>query len=393
MPAALLEATPTATEGVAAPVPAPRAGAAAEAAGLYAAHAERSRTLHPDTAGALVEAGFARQFVPRRLGGSGGTFTGLLHAVATVGERCASAAWCGVLQAMHGRLAALLPEGAHADLWGAGPDVPIAAAVVPPAGELRPVDGGHLLTGRWEFASGVDHADWVLLASVLRTDGGAVQKVVAVPRRDVRVVDTWDGLGLRGTGSHSIAADGAFVPAHRMVDRDVMAAGWRGAGADRCHGLPYPLVTSVLLAAPALGAARGALRAWTEGALRRTTPQGTPLLDTGSAQDVLARSSAETDAAQLLLERAALRADLAPLDDLPVAQNQRDAAVALDMLVGAVERLLRHGGAHAQRSASDLQRHWRDVHAVASHAAVQLAPAAAAYGRHVQAGWGGAAAA
>ncbi|MFF6790336.1 acyl-CoA dehydrogenase family protein [Streptomyces filamentosus] len=365
-----------------------RARSAAATAALHAEHAERTRSLHPDTARALTGAGFARHFVPRRLGGSGGSFTELVHATALVGEECPSAAWWGVLQALHGRLAALLPEAAHTDLWGAGPDVPVAAAVVPAAGELRPVPGGHLLSGRWEFASGVDHAEWVLLASTARTGDGPRPLVAVVSRRDVRVVEPWDGGGLRGTGSHAVAVDDAFVPEHRTAGREVLAPGRRDPGLDRCHALPYPLVTSLLMTLPALGAARGALRAWTGTALGRTTPLGEPLLGTGTAQDVLARSSGETDAAQLLLERAARRADEAPLDDLPVAANQRDAAVALDMLVGAVERLVRHGGARAQRADSPLHRYWRDVHTVAAHGAVQLAPAAAAYGHHVLSGAG-----
>lgn len=351
----------------------------------YARESEQARTLHPAVADALTQAGFARHFVPAEFGGTTGTFTELLESVARVGEGCTSTAWCAALQAAHGRLAAHLPHRGQADLWGAGADIPIAAAVVPPAGELTAVPGGYRLTGRWSFASGVDHAHWILLAAPEPGDDGHRQRILAVPRADISILDTWHNSGLRGTGSHSVTVVDAFVPEHRTVARDALATGRDGEGVARCHRIPYTLVASLIFAAPALGAARGALRAWTALAAGRTSAGGGRYLEDAVAQQVLARSATEVDAAHLLLRRAAERADQAPLDNLPVALNMRDASVAVEMLVGAVERLFRNGGARAQADGEPLQRFWRDVHALAGHGALQLPPAAAAYGQWVTA--------
>ncbi|MER5258608.1 MULTISPECIES: acyl-CoA dehydrogenase family protein [unclassified Streptomyces] len=375
---------PTTTQAAA--TRAVRAHDAAALGARYATESEQARTLHPAVADALVRAGFARHFVPAEFGGSTGTFAELLEAVAEVGEGCTSAAWWAALQAAHGRLAAHLPRQGQADLWETGADTPVAAAVVPPAGELAAAPGGYLLTGRWNLASGVDHARWILLAAP-DLGGGGGQRILAVPRADFLIHDTWHNSGLRGTGSHSVTVDAAFVPEHRTVLRDALAAGRDEEDAARCHRIPYTLVASLMFAAPALGAARGALRAWTALAAGRATAGGGRLLDDDAvAQQTLAVSSAEVDAAHLLLRRAAERADRAPLDDLPVALNMRDAAVAVEMLVGAVERLIRSGGARAQADGEPLQRFWRDVHALAGHGALRLAPAAAAYGRWAAAG-------
>lgn len=348
---------------------------------LHATESEHARTLHPAVTRALTDAGFARYFVPARFGGTTGSFSDLLDAVALVGEGCTSAAWCAALQAAHGRLAAHLPSEGQADLWEGGPDVPIAAAVVPPAGELLAIDGGYRLTGRWDLASGIESAHWILLAAPDPAAPETRQRILALPRTDVSVHDTWFNSGLRGTGSHSLSVEGAFVPAHRTVSREVLVAGLRDAAEARCHRIPFPLVASLIFAAPALGAARGALRAWIQ--LARTRAAG--LMDP-AAQQTLAHSSAEIDAAHLLLQRAARRADEAPLDDLPSALNQRDAAVAVNMLVAAVERLFRHGGARAQGEAEPLQRFWRDIHALAGHGALQLPVAAAAYAQWTDSG-------
>ncbi|GGV68609.1 oxidoreductase mmfh [Streptomyces longisporoflavus] len=351
---------------------------AAVQAALHATESEHGRTLHPPVAQALTDAGFARYFVPARFGGTSGTFGELIDAIALVGEGCTSSAWCAALQAAHGRLAAHLPPRGQADLWQDGPDTPIAAALVPPAGTLTPAGGGYRLSGRWNLASGVMSAHWILLATADPAAPRVRQLILAIPRGDITVHDTWHNSGLRGTGSHSLSVDDAFVPAHRTMPRDALAAGRQDDGAARCHRIPYTLVASLMFAAPALGAARGALRAWTR--LTATRPAG---LSDPTAQQVLARSSAETDAAHLLLVRAARRADHAPPDELPTALNQRDAAVAVEMLVAAVERLFRHGGARAQSEAEPLQRLWRDIHALAGHGALQLPAAAAVYSQWV----------
>ncbi|WP_317452078.1 MULTISPECIES: acyl-CoA dehydrogenase family protein [unclassified Streptomyces] len=415
------------------------AGYVYAAATRHAEETERSGRLHPEVVAALTDAGLARHFVPRRWGGTAGTFTGLLDTIAGVGAACASTAWCGVLLAAHGRLAAHLPAEGQRDLWGDSPDTRIAAAVVPPAGRLTRVPGGWRLSGEWAFASGIEHAEWVLLASLDHTGTGApAYRVLAVPRERVRVKETWDAVGLRATGSHSVVIDEAeavFVPERRTFLRETLMSGAReaaepGRAPAPCHQVPYPLVAALLFAAPALGAARGALDAWTVLTGLRRLPDGRPLTQDPVAQQTLARCAAEIDAAWLLLRAAAVRADEwggagtsggtgvgygaaagagagagagavsgvgvsggsgsgsgvgsgvgsgGDAGVLATALNQRDSAVAVDLLVGAVERLMRSGGARGLISGGGLERAWRDLHAIAAHAALQPAPAAAAY--------------
>jgi alkylation response protein AidB-like acyl-CoA dehydrogenase len=383
------------TEGVSELLRSTRDCAVPEAT-LHAGAAERDRSLHPTAARAIVEAGFARHLVAGRWGGSAGGFTELLSAAAALAEHCPSAGWCAALQAAHGRLAAHLPEQGQKELWAASPDVPIAAAVSPGGGgTLTRVPDGWLLSGRWHFASAVDHAEWVLLSATDTPAGTPADSpagtpaqeprswIVAVPRADIEIHGRWNGTGLRGSGSHGLGVTESFVPDHRAVPRARVERGLDTPDADRCHRIPAALVATLIFAAPALGAARGALAAWVAAARTRSDATGRPAPGDSGLQQVLARSSAEIDAAGLLLERAARRADRAPLDDLPVALNLRDCAVAVDLLVGAVERLFRSAGASAQVQDGDLQRYWHDIHAVAAHAALQLAPAAAVYADHV----------
>jgi alkylation response protein AidB-like acyl-CoA dehydrogenase len=355
---------------------------AADAAGRGARAADQDRRLDPATVAVLKEAGLARHFVPRRWGGQEGTFAELVAATVRIAERCSSAAWCGMLWAAHGRFAARLPEQAQRELWRNGPDVSISAALVPPSGAARPVPGGWSLDGRWDCVSGVGFADWVLLAAPVvpadSADARPCVRVFAVPGSDVAVHDTWHSTGLRGTGSDSVEVHGVLVPDHRSAVLDDVLGAAPEPGAAPCRQAPAHLAGGPMLCAPALGAARHALAAWTRWAT--AAPAGRPTaLDDASVQRALARSAAEIDAVELLLARAATRADAEPTAPQAVAVNRRDAAVAVELLVEAVERLFRTGGAHVRDDAGEIQRAWRDVHTVAAHGALRLDASAGAF--------------
>ncbi|WP_326655981.1 acyl-CoA dehydrogenase family protein [Streptomyces anthocyanicus] len=333
---------------------------------------ETHRRLTDDVARAVTDVGFPRHFVPRRFGGRAGTFGELLTAATTLARTCAATAWCATLYAAHGRLASYLPEKAQRELWHSSPDARIAAAIMPPSGEANLEPGGWRLTGRWGFASGVDHADWVLLASW--TPGRNLperHRLFAVPRDELTVTDTWHTLGMRGTGSNTVEADGVLVPRHRTCTLSDLLLPLPGSA--RCHTVPYAMVGALMFALPVLGAARGALDAWTHAATER---QGTAV---PPASSTLTRAAARIRAAGLLLEAAAERADHAPVTPLLVAEGQRDAAAAVELCSEAVDQLLRASGSRGQAEDDPVQRHWRDITTAATHRALSIDAAASAY--------------
>ncbi|MGW2569587.1 acyl-CoA dehydrogenase family protein [Streptomyces sp. NPDC001537] len=370
---------------------------AARSAGRAAGAADRDRRLAPEVVTALKDAGFARHFVPCRWGGREGGFADLITATALIAGQCPSAAWCGMLWAAHGRYAARLPEEGQRELWGKGPDTLIAAALAPPAGAARPVPGGWLLDGRWDCVSGVDFSHWVLLAAPVDdtavaagvTPAGparAAARVLAVPRSEVSVRDTWHSTGLRGTGSNSVSVRGVFVPDRRTCPLGDVLAAVAEPGASPARQASAHLVGGPMFCATALGAARLALRSWTRWAT--TPPAGRPAaLGDPAVQRVLARSAGEIEAVALLLDRAGASADAEPTATRVEAVNRRDAAVAAELLVEAVERLFRTGGVHARDDTSEVQRAWRDTHTVAAHGALRLDAAAGAYAVRGEGEW------
>lgn len=109
------------------------------------------------------------------------------------------------------------------EIWGEDPDTWLASPYAP-MGIARPVDGGYLFSGRWQFSSGTDHCQWIFLGGFVGDDAGTMAMPprslhLILPRSDYEIVeDSWDVVGLRGTGSKDVIVKDAFVPSYRTLD-------------------------------------------------------------------------------------------------------------------------------------------------------------------------------
>ncbi|MCX4810539.1 acyl-CoA dehydrogenase family protein [Streptomyces sp. NBC_01239] len=364
-----------------------RAPVVAEVAARHTEEAETARRLSPEVVRAVLDAGFARHFVPVAHGGEAGGFAELTAAVGLVGEGCTSAGWAASLAAYAGRYAAFLPEEGQAEIWADGPDALLAGALMP-SGKAEPVAGGWLLSGEWKYISGVHFADWALACAAVPAEGPQDPDVrpevrfFAVPRADFTIEDSWFTVGMRGTGSDTLVLADAFVPEHRTLARSVVHTGRAPASDARCHIVPMHAVNALPFAAPLVGAARGALRAWIARTGARVDRRGRAVGEQPSTQVALARSAAEVDAAELLILRTAAVADGTerPPEGEEAVRGARDLALAVELLVSAVDRVFRTSGTSGQSSADPVQRFWRDVNCAASHVALSFETAGAAYG-------------
>ncbi len=195
-----------------------------------------------------------------------------------------------------------------------------------------------------------------------------------MPRAAVDVVDSWDAPGMRGTGSHTVLVHRTAVPDHRSFAFAHAMTGTHQAGAPaaaRCHRAPARLVGGMMFCAPGVGAARALFRASIAG----SAPQS------GTEQQALTRAAAEIDTAELLLVEAARRADCQPVPatDSSVARNHRDASLAAELLVTAVNRLADTGRLRTGPGSGPLHRRRQDVLTLSSHAVLRFPDAAALY--------------
>ncbi|MFI6100332.1 hydrolase [Lentzea sp. NPDC051213] len=323
----------------------------------HAQQADATRKLAPEVVEALREAGFARHFVAAERGGAQGTFAELTQAVFTVGQGCSAAAWCASLSAYSSRFAGHLPEKGHEELWASSPDTFVVTAL-PPMGKGAKTDGGHRLSGRWTYVSGVDFADWALLCGMVGDEG----RFFALPRKDFTVQETWDSIGMRATSSHSVVVDDVFVPEHLSFARSDMLTGTSWSPVPS-HNVPFQAVGGLTFAAPTVGAAMGAFDACVA-VLSGKKQSVTSAVD-------LVRAGAQIDSARMLVEQNAKVIDDREFTPAAMARNERNGAYTAEVLVDAVGGLVRAAGTSGLAEGGAVQRFWRDVVSSSSHIALR----------------------
>jgi alkylation response protein AidB-like acyl-CoA dehydrogenase len=358
------------------------------------AHAEetdRLRRLPDANVAALRESGVCRLMVPRRFGGGQASIRTYIEVMAEVGRGCGSSAWVASLINVCAWLAALFPERAQQDVWGADRDAWIAGSLAP-NGVAVPVAGGWRVTGKWPWASGCLHAQWVACGSHMTDAQGGMENLglSLMPIAEVRIEDTWFMAGMKGTGSNTIHAADVFVPEHRFLPYPPAFGGvyrteFREEALYRAALVP---VTVLILAGSQLGVARAALEHVTARAATRGITHTTfgRRADSAGFQMLVAEAAMKIDTAHLHACRAADDLDRHAAEnrhpDLTArARARMDTALAARYCRDAVELLVQAHGTSSLADHDRLQRLWRDVHTASHHAITEWQVNLEVYGK------------
>lgn len=354
-----------------------------------AAQTEQRGQLPHETVTELHKEGLLSLVKPKCHGGLELPLESVLQVCAVLGRGCASTGWVATVLNVHHWVAALFPEAAQRAYFEKA-DV-LSAASFAPTGTAVIGEGGFVANGRWSFASGVDHCDWVFLAATVAEPAPGEKPgpyFLLVPAADYTVDhDSWHVAGLRGTGSKDVLLDDCFVPIERAVFMPLLLGG-NGPGTqlhdgDIYHLPAHPLLVAVL-AAPVVGAVQHGLELFTERTrVRRFPHTGGKQAEQPTAHVALAEAAANLSAAQALLRQ--VFDELAHLhSDMPraeLARVPRDTAFAMRLLRAAIDIVFTHSGGGALQDANPIQRIWRDVHAASAHAALSWTSQAQAWGQ------------
>lgn len=179
----------------------------------------KSHADFADTHGRLDEAvvealhreGLFGMWVPKSVpGGHELDVVASLQVIENVSYGDPSAGWVMMAAALAiGSGAAYLKEEAVAELFG-GERLPVIAGQGTRPGRAVPADGGFRLSGEWSFASGIRHGTHIHTLGLI--EGTQEMRIFVLPVEHAKLVDNWDVLGLRGTGSIDYTIDDVFVP-------------------------------------------------------------------------------------------------------------------------------------------------------------------------------------
>src|SRR5271156_1783313 len=229
---------------------------------------EERRELPERVVEALVERGFFRMLLPRSLGGAELDPLTYVQVLEEIAKADPSTAWCLGQNSGCSMTAPYLDPAVAREIFGPPRGILAWGPELPGAGRGVAVDGGIRVTGRWGFATGSRHASW-LGAHVpifepdgtprLNPNGRPFVRTVLFPKSRAQIIDNWQVIGLRGTGSDSYRVDDLFVPQKYTASRDNEAE-------RREPGLLYRFTSGMIYAASfsnvSLGIARGALDAF-----------------------------------------------------------------------------------------------------------------------------------
>jgi alkylation response protein AidB-like acyl-CoA dehydrogenase len=253
----------------------------------------------------------------------------------------------------------------------------VVAGSVNPTGRADDVSGGFRASGRWAYASGIDHATWIVGNCIIHDDSVPRRAVVGLPemrflffpRAAVDVIDTWQVSGLRGTGSHDFCVEDVFVA--EAFTLPAFAA--RPLLSGPLYRVPPVSLFAIALASVTLGIARAAIDALMELAAAKTPMGSTTLLrDKSVVQIQTARAEAFIRAARAHLLQA-ISSQWNEIAGGATASLQARAAVRLatsfcaEACASAVDLVHSAAGGSAIHEGGRIARCFRDIHAATQH--------------------------
>ena len=223
--------------------------------------AERERRLSRPVLTALRETGLLRMFTPRSLGGLETDPITRALVVEEISRHDSAAGWTLENPLDWAFFCARLPDEGAEEIYSRGADILIAAQFGRPL-HATSTEGGYRISGRAPFVSNCYDADWISSTALVDVDqhseGEPEMVMVYFPREDCDIIDTWDVMGMRGTGSHDISVTDVYVPksrTFRMVPEFEPGSHYQGP----LYRLPLVGAAATGIPTPMLGVARRAL--------------------------------------------------------------------------------------------------------------------------------------
>ncbi|MEE1864873.1 MULTISPECIES: indole-3-acetate monooxygenase [Pseudomonas] len=298
---------------------------------------DRQRHISRDVIDAFKVHGVYRALVPKRFGGNQCSPAQFCEMIERISHADGSAGWVASFGMSPVYLAAL-PLETIAQVYANGPDVVFAGGIFPPQ-PAEVVPGGFQVKGRWKYSSGSMGADIVGVGIAPKNgDKFDLPRIAVMPQSQVRIDQTWDTVGLLGTGSHDLVIDDVVVP-----EQWTFVRGGPSNLDEPFFRYPSLSFATQVLSVVGLGVARAALDELAGMASGRISVTGAPALaDRPLAQVDIAKAEAALRSARAFF-----------YESIDQAWSH---VLAGDPVPAAATNLLRLSSTHATRVAADVAR-------------------------------------
>ena len=341
--------------------------------------AEDALMVPRETVAEMQEAGFFKVLQPKRWGGYEMDPRVFYTVQMALAEGCMATAWIYGVIGVHNWQIPLFPEQAQIDVWGQDPTT-LTASTYMPTGKAEPVEGGYNFSGRWSWSSGSQHCEWILLGGLLpKKDGSGVLEhcTFLLPKADFKIIENFDVLGLRATGSHDIEVTNAFVPAHRTHrTNDHSDAGCPGRAVNPgwLYRIPFTQVFQRAVSSACLGATDAAINSFRARCASFVGKHGAKTAEDVNSQLVVSEAMMMSDSAKLVLYRNFQRivdcAKNGTVMDVEERLLQRaQASQVPKKCAEAINEIMRACAAGGVYKTNPIERTFRDLHVARGHIA------------------------
>jgi 3-hydroxy-9,10-secoandrosta-1,3,5(10)-triene-9,17-dione monooxygenase len=334
-----------------------------------------NRRLLPETVAEMKAAGFFRVLQPRRWGGYEMDPRVFAEIQIALAEGDMSVGWVYGVVGVHAFQLALFDDRAATEVWGEDNSTLIASTYMP-TGRATPTEGGYRFSGKWKFSSGVEHCEWIFL-------GGLTEKgdycTFLLPKSDYTIVDTWDVMGLKGTGSQDIVVNDVFIPEYRVhKTSDAYGGTSPGNAVNTGHLYLYPFVQVFFRAVTngCIGGLQAMLNDFRAYGAARITTVGTSTANDPDAQLACAEAASAIDEMKCILHRnfgeidAAARKGELPTTEQRLLYRYQSSVVA-ERCLSIAAKLFKGAGGSGLYATQSFGRIYSDLIAARQHVSNQ----------------------
>lgn len=358
-----------------------------EAAELEALEADHNSTISQRIVDIIREEEIHRLILPKEFGHPQLDWRTYVDLVKTVGYYNLSAAWLTYFFSLHNAWVCYYPKHIRDEVINQGGFV---ADIFAPISKVEPVEGGYLVSGRYNFVSGINFCDWVGVGAMMKFEDSEKPERVGILLKvaDLELIKNWDSLGLRGSGSNTIIADKVFVkpdailrfnkiieksqPPYEDFDQDYLY-----------YNTPFYPGFYVGFAAMAVGGAERVVAEFEKHTLGRIRFSGINEKNSPTSQRVLAKLKMELLSAQCLLEEYIKNMEADKGGPYEGAKYKAIRAEIIDKCTQIGFKALLTLGAHALLKGHPVELFTRDLIAISTHITSLYEDGILGYGRHL----------
>ena len=327
-----------------------------------------AREMSKEVVDALKACGFFTMLLPKQWGGLERKPQEFFAEQVRIAEADMSTAWAGGIIAVHAFQLALMSEEAQREVYENDPNTLISSSYNPVGARAEMCEGGFMLHGRWGWSSGSGHCTWALLGGVIPGDG---YRTFLVPRSQYEIEDTWNVMGLQGTGSNDVViSEPIFVPEHR-THKQMDGFNCVNDQENPMYDLSWAQTFVRVVNSAAIGALKKAVKVFVESKQGNSTTDMTKFAGDVETQERLAKvlnTIAELEAVMYHNFDKMEAANWKPsLEDRIMYRYQ--ASIVIDKAIEAIDTLFEVAGGRSVFKGHPLQQLWHDIHIARCHVA------------------------